>query len=205
MLFFLLCLYISLYYIRPFEWVDSLRGVPIFLCLGVVSIVALIFAGMSGQIRLFRYKTDVMMVGFVVAIMLSRLSYGYVGGAVESINKFLPSLVGYFLVAHAIDSKEKVHSFVLLLIGLPTFLAYEAYVQSVHGFSLGGLLPLMEYQNNAEGVRIGLQRALWYGPFNDPNDLGLALVLPMPFLFDSLLNKKYLVAALCLPLLLSPP
>ena len=38
--------------------------------------------------------------------------------------------------------------------------------------------------------------------FNDPNDLGLALVLPVPFLLDRLLNRKYLVAALCLPFLL---
>ena len=48
-----------------------------------------------------------MMAGFVAAIMLSHLSHGYVGGAVDSVSKFLPSLVGYFLVAHALDSKER--------------------------------------------------------------------------------------------------
>ena len=165
MLFYLLCVYMSLYYIRPFEWIESLRGTPIFMVLGVISIAALVFAAIGGKIKLFRYKTDVMMAGFVVAIMLSHLSHGYVGGAVDSVSNFLPSLVGYFLVAHALDSKEKVHSFVLLLIGLSTFLAYEVYVQSAHGFALGGLAPMMEYQHNAEGIRIGLPRALWYGPF----------------------------------------
>ena len=97
--------------------------------------------------------------------------------------------------------KREVHSFVLLLIGLTTFLAYELDVQSAHGFAIGGLAPLMEYQKNAEGVRIGLPRALWYGPFNDPNDLGLAWCCPYHFC-DRLLNRKYLVAALCLPFLL---
>ncbi|BCR05281.1 hypothetical protein DESUT3_23500 [Desulfuromonas versatilis] len=197
MLFFLLCLYISLYYIRPFEWMPGLYGSPIFMVLGVVSIVALLMAWGSGKIKLFRYKTDVMMVGFVIAIVLSHLSHGYIGGAIDGVRDFLPSIVGYFLVAHALDSEKKVNGFVFLLTGLTIFLAYQAWLQSVHGVSWGGMEPLIQYQNAEEG-RVGLLRVRWFGPFNDPNDFGLALVLPVPFLVNLLVNRKYLLA-LCLP------
>lgn len=199
MLFFLLCLYISFYYIRPFEWVPGVMGTPIFLVLGVVSILALLFAWGAGKIRIFRYKTDVMMVGFVAAIVLSHLSHGYFGGAIDGVRDFLPSIVGYFLVAHALDSERKVKGFVFLLTGLTLFLAYQSWLQSVHGVAWGGMEPLIQYQYNGEGERIGLPRVRWFGMFNDPNDLGLALVLPVPFLVDRLMNRKYLIAGMCLP------
>jgi O-antigen ligase len=199
MLYLLLCVYIALYYIRPFEWVPGLVGTPIFLWLGVVSILALLLAWGTGTIRLFRFKTDVMMVGFVAAIVLSHLSHGYFGGAIDGVRDFLPAIVGYFLVAHALDSEKKIKGFVFLLTGLTVFLAYQAWLQSVHGVSFGGMEPLIQKYYDEDGVQVGLPRVRWFGMFNDPNDLGLALVLPVPFLLDRLMNRKYLLAGLCLP------
>lgn len=202
MLFFLLCLYISLYYIRPFEWSESLQGIPVFFSLGVVSILAILLALLSGKVKPFRYKTDMMMAGFVAAIALSHLISGYVGGVVNSVSTFLPSIVAYFLVVYGLDSKKKIHGFVLLLTVLTCFLAYEAYVQSTQGMTHGGMLPYIQSAMGPDGIKIGFPRARWFGPFNDPNDLGLALVLPVAFLLERLLNRKYLLPVLCLPLLL---
>lgn len=202
MLFLLLCIYISLYYIRPFEWSESMQGVPVFLSLGVISILAILAALLSGKVKPFKYKTDAMMAGFVAAIALSHLISGYVGGAVGSISTFLPSIVAYFLVVYGLDSKKKIHGFVFLLTALTCFLAYEAYVQSTQGMTHGGMLPYVQNQLAPDGSKIGLPRARWFGPFNDPNDLGLALVLPVAFLLERLLSRKYLLPILCLPLLL---
>ena len=202
MLFLLLCIYISLYYIRPFEWSESMQGVPIFLSLGVVSILAILAALLSGKVKPFKYKTDAMMAGLVAAIALSHLISGYVGGAVGSISTFLPSIVAYFLVVYGLDSKKKIHGFVFLLTALTCFLAYEAYVQSTQGMTHGGMLPYVQSQLAPDGSKIDFPRARWFGPFNDPNDLGLALVLPVAFLLERLLSRKYLLPILCLPLLL---
>ena len=202
MLFFLLCIYITFYYIRPFDWMESLQNVPIYRILGIITIVILFLYTLVGKIRPFRFKTDVMMCGFVCAIILSHVSHGWYGGAYSSFIQFLPSLTGYFLVAHALDSKKKAHHFISLLTGLTTFLAFEACLQSIHGVASGSLAPMIQngYDN---GIRIDIPRAIWYGPFHDPNDLGLALVLPIPFLLDRILNRKFLVGILCFPLLLS--
>lgn len=202
MLFFLLCIYISLYYIRPFEWLESLQGIPIFLSLGVISILAILLALLSGRIKPFRYKTDVMMAGFVAAIAFSHLISGYVGGVLDSVSSFLPSIVAYFLVVYGLNSKKKIQGFVFLLTALTCFLAYEAYVQSTQGMTHGGMLPYIQNQLGPDGTRTGFPRARWFGPFNDPNDLGLALVLPVAFLLERLLSRKYLLPVLCLPLIM---
>lgn len=202
MLFYLLCIYVSLYYIRPFEWYDPLRGMPIFSVLGMICLLAIFFCWATNKIRLFAYKTDYMMSGFVLAMILSHLSHGYFGGAIDSIKQFLPSLVGYFLIAHGLDNREKIDRFVLLLIILSTYLGYEAWLQATQGFSHGGLEPLYQQVTNADGIREVLPRVRWYGMFNDPNDLGLALVVAVPFSIHRLLERRYLVAGVCLPILL---
>ncbi len=202
MLFLLLCLYTALYYIRPFEWSEALQGVPVFLCLGVISILALLVAWMTGRIRLFRHKTDVMMIGFVASIAISHIGHGYLGGAFRSVLNFLPSIVGYFLVAYGIDSRKKIQGFIVLLVCLTSFLAYEAHVQSTQGMTHGGMQAYIQFHSDPDGEKIGTPRARWFGPFNDPNDLGLALVLPVPFLINRLLNRRLVLASLSLPLLI---
>lgn len=138
MLFYLLCIYVSLYYIRPFEWYGSLRGLPIFAVLGIICLLALLYFWATDKIRLFAYKTDYMLAGFVLAMILSHLRHGYVGGAIDSVIQFLPSLVGYFLIVYGLESKQKVDQFILLLIVLSTYLGYEAWLQHAQGFSHGG-------------------------------------------------------------------
>ncbi len=195
MLFFLLCLYIACYYIRPFEWIPGLIGSPLFVVLSAFSILVLISSWAGKKINLFRYKTDQLMLGFIVAIALSHLSHGYFGGAVDSLQKFLPILVGYFLVAHGLDSRKKINLFIILLIALTGFLAYEGIIEGTTGFSHGGMTPIYEYSTNTDGVRTELPRVRWFGPFNDPNDLGLVLVLIIPFLLNYLYTKLWVVVA----------
>jgi putative inorganic carbon (hco3(-)) transporter len=204
MLFLILCLYVSLYYIRPSEWVNenALRDTSMFQVMGIISIILMVIAIAKGKIRIFRYKTDVMVLGFSGAIVLSHLSHAYVWGAINSFNDILPSILSYFLVVYAINSEKKIKVFVVLLIVLSLFLSFEAILQSITGFSTGGMAPKIQISFNANGDEIQYLRAQWFGPFNDPNDLGLAMIIPIPFLVNLLFNKRYLISCLCLPFLL---
>lgn len=202
MLFYLLCIYISLYYIRPFEWVDGLKGTPIFLVVGVMSIIGLFCLWAQNKIKFFRFKTDWMVLGFTVAIILSHLRHGDFYLIIPSCMKFFPALVGYFLVVYGLDTQKKIKLFTILLIGLSVFLSYEAYVQAQTGFAHGGMEPVFDWGVNSEGTLVrDISRARWYGMFNDPNDLGLALVLAVPFLIKDLFLKRYLLPIICLPIL----
>jgi putative inorganic carbon (hco3(-)) transporter len=198
MLFFILCIYVSFYYIRPFEWSSGLNGIPIFLFLGIISIISLLIVWVSGKIRLFRYKTDIMVIGFTIAIAFSHLRVGYVWGAINSVADFLPSVICYFLVVYALNTEKKLLNFLILIVILSLFLSYESCMQSITGFSHGGMAPYIQDSYGLNGDLIQSFRARWFGPFNDPNDLGLVMILGCPFLVNMLFNKRYLIGSTCL-------
>lgn len=203
MLFVVTCIYVALYYIRPFEWVPGLIGKPILLVVGVVAVLALLLSWAGGKIRLFQYKSDIFVLGLTIAIVLSHIRHGYLGGVVTSFVSFFPTLVGYFLVAYALNSRKKINLFLLLLIGLTTFLGYEAYLQFTTGHAIGGLMPLYEHGGyNDDGVRQFITRTRWYGTFSDPNDLGLALVAVVPLLFERCYRRRWLLPIATLPIIL---
>ena len=200
--FLLIIVYLSLYYIRPSEWVPGLLGSPLLLAVGGA---ALIFLGIGGITRRFplmiQGATERLMFGFVAAIALSHFSHLYVGGAIKSLALFLPSVTGFFLIVCIVDSRKRLSNLVLLLILLTTILAYEGWQQHVTGFSIGGLEPIFENKLSIDGEQFKIARIRWYGVFNDPNDLGLALTLAIPFLLDMLLRRRFVVPLVSLPLI----
>ncbi len=202
MLFFLLCLYVSLYYIRPFEWVPGLVGAPIFFIVALLSLLVLFMAWGQGRLRLFQIKSDWMVAGMIVAIVLSHLSHGDYFAIIPSIITFFPAFVGYYLVAHGLSTERQVNIFTLLLIWLSVFLGFEGILQFHTGFAHGGLEPFYAWRETVDGVLLNdLARIRWYGLFNDPNDLGLALVLPVPFLVDAIWSRRFFLPVICLPVL----
>jgi putative inorganic carbon (hco3(-)) transporter len=202
MLYLLMCIYVAFYYIRPTEWVPGLIGLPIFLALGIICILLLLEAMLSKKLNLLAGDSERMMLGFIIAIALSHLSHGYIGGVTNSLNNILPLIVCYFLITATIVDRQKLNRFILVLILLSTFLAFEGLLQHKTGFSHGGMTPCIEEIQGADDVVISsVKRIRWYGVFNDPNDLGLALVLALPFLLNMLINKRYLLPLICFPII----
>lgn len=202
MLFGLLCIYIVFYYVRPLEWVSGLAGSQIFQVIGVISVCALFNEWLSRRIQFYRYRSDTMMTGFVVAMVISNVIHGNFGVMLESLKGFFPVLVGYFLIANSLNSRKRIENFTFLLILLTVFLASQAILEAATGSGLGGIEPILSHGSIIDGAEIKIPRARWYGVFNDPNDLGLALVMVVPFLVNDLFNKKWLLPAACLPILL---
>ncbi|GAB4554264.1 MAG: hypothetical protein Tsb0017_06350 [Geothermobacteraceae bacterium] len=74
-------------------------------------------------------------------------------------------------------------------------MALEGIKQYHTGFAHGGMEPISAWTTSADGERTkDLLRIRWYGVFSDPNDLGLALVLPVPFLIDYIFRRKNIIA-----------
>lgn len=201
MLHFLVFIYFILFYIRPSDWVPGLVGTPLVLVTGVISILFIVFGAVAGRFpSVLSGRTERMMFGFLAAIALSHLSHFYIGGAIDSLNSFLPTITGFFLVISFVDSQKRMNIFFILLLLLTAFLAYEGWLQHLTGFAHGGIEPYYEKNMTVDGI-IRVSRIRWYGMFNDPNDLGMALVLAIPFLLNVLLQRRYLVPLTLLPLL----
>lgn len=202
MLSFLIFIYLTLYYIRPAEWVPGIVGAPLIMVAGIISLLYLGFGIITNRFpNILRGNSEKMMFGFVFAIIMSHVSHFYIGGAINSINIFLPSITGFFLIICYIDSNKRFHFLLLLLIILSTYLAYEGWLQYTTGFSHGGLEPVYQESELVDEEIVMIPRIRWYGVFNDPNDLGLGLVLVIPFLLNMLLQRQYLVPMITLPLI----
>ncbi len=202
MLSCLVVIYYSLYYLRPTEWVPGIIGTPLLKVLGGISLIYLFCGAISRRHpNIINGQTERMMFGFSGAIALSHLSHFYVGGAINSIIGFVPTLTGFFLTICLIDSRQRLRFFIILIIVLSTFLAYEGWLQFNTGFSHGGLAPIYENITLPNGETLLAPRIRWHGVFNDPNDLGLVLVLVVPFLLDMLLRCQFILPLLSLPLI----
>lgn len=198
----LLLVYVTLYIIRPSEWIPGLIGSPLLMVVGMVALVAILFGIISGKSpNALSGDVEKMMIGFIAAICFSHISHAYVGGAINSMDKFLPSITGFFLIHTTIKDRKRLQFFILFLIVLTSFVAYEGIRQFTTGFAHGGLEPLYELTRSLDGEEGKIARIRWYGVFNDPNDLGLLLVLVIPFLVDMLFNRNFILPMASLPLI----
>jgi len=193
--FALLLAYLFIYIIRPSEWVPGMIGMPMLMVVGVISVAAIIFGVVSGKTpNVLKGEVERMMLGFIIAISLSHLSHGYVGGAINSLERFLPSMVGFFLVVTSVNDRKKFNLLMMVLIALVSFVAYEGGQQFKTGYAIGGMEPIYQNATSVDGVQIKIPRIRWYGLFNDPNDLGLLLIIVFPFLINMLIQRKFVVS-----------
>jgi len=192
MRFFLSCLFVALYLIRPFEFLPSLYGTSILLICGVIGLLSVFFALINGQAKWC--ESDIFMVGFFVAILFSHMSHMYFGGTLSSFEKFLPVFLGYFLVTHSLSSRKHVVFLFYLIVISCCFIAVEGCLEYYNGVSYFGIKPLLQ-NYSVEGEQLVLVRIKWLGPFSDPNDLALLFVIPIPFLIARFKQSKIISSA----------
>jgi O-antigen ligase len=171
MLYAAVLLYVTAVYIRPTEIIPSLGTVPV---VDILASLAL-FLGVIGLLlrprRFVLTPTDICVVGFWASIVLSNLAWGWFGGAWTGFLEFLPVVFCYFLVRIALESLKQFRGLVQLFVVLNLFLAVNGIVQYHTGIGIGGVSAI-----TAE------KRIRGTGIFNDPNDLGMTLVMATAFL-----------------------
>lgn len=186
------CLFTALYLIRPFEFLPLMYGSSILLICGVLGLLFVLFAFINRQAQWS--EIDTFMVGFFLAILLSHTSHLYFGGALSAFQRFLPTFLGYFLIAHSINTRKQLVLFLCLLTFCTSFVAVEGWGQYYEGVSYFGVEPFLQ-KIYTDGVQLSQIRIKWLGPFSDPNDLALLLVIPIPFLIARFKQSKIVSSA----------
>ena len=144
------------------------------LICGIISIIYIITT-FPQKPKLFRNdKIGHYILLFLILCIISKAATGWIGGTLDFFLSFLPSIVVYFLIILTNTSISKCHSFLVLVSVLACFLCLHEIIQITTGTGFGGLPPMPREP-------FGVQ-ACWYGVFNDPNDLGLALVSIAPYI-----------------------
>ncbi len=164
--------YLVFLYTRPQDFVPALQNIPIMLALSVATFALMVLhmAVRHRKVMLARVPQNYLMVWFYAAIIMSHLAWADAPGTIEAAMDFLPTLVMYFLVATLVSSNGKLKFTVNLIVIATLFLAVTGFVQYFTGVGLGGKET---YEGRIQSV----------GIFADPNDLGLALVVVLPFFY----------------------
>ena len=164
--FVYLVAYMAVLYIRPHQYMDALEGVPVLpALLGLAGVMWL-----ARQTKSFEASQHRILLVLTVLMSFSVVLTGWVGGAVAVwTTDFGPILLLFYMVATTIDSLAKLRVIFLLL-------TIAAATMALHGIS----------QNQDElgigwtGAALVDGRITYLGFLNDPNDLGMSLLMTLP-------------------------
>jgi len=192
---FLLILFTAAYYIRPAEWVEQFTGYQIILYL---SIILLFSVALSCQRKsdVFSLGSSRMMLWFTAMIVMSHVRHTYMAGAITSLQKFAHIPIVFFSILCSVNSKKKIRLYIWVIILLGCILAAEGVKQYLTGTAHGGMTPYVKnfYAPGGHDPTTVI-RIRWYGIFNDPNDLSLALIITIPYLVNYISQKRILLCA----------
>lgn len=185
MAYFTLLIYTILLYIRPQDiYPDaSFASWPVMPTTIALTAVFALSSGQLNILRLFSIIQNKLIVLLLVAVGLSHLAQLRFLGAWESAMFFVNVIVIFLLIPCILDSPKKIKGYIILLILIAVFLAYQGVEQFLTGTSLGGHTPMI----SGDGTEI---RVRWVGTLNDPNDLALVLVVTIPFLLFFIVSQK---------------
>jgi hypothetical protein len=200
--FALSILYFITYYLGPSTVFGPLAAYNVELIIAVLVIVASI----PVLPRSFILKThqSLALAGLAVAVFLSVLATGWVGGAVKAFQQFIPDAFAYFLVCLHCNTRKKLQILVLMLLSVSLFVIIQGQLELTHSTSpqesetLPGDItdtvtlnkpawnaahPYLFAQQTVSGEWIYRIRGM--DQINDPNDFGqfLVCVIPLVFIF----------------------
>lgn len=187
-MFFLSLLYLFFTIVRPQDYMPALHGVPL---MPVILGLAFLFWMLSSN-KTFAEPQYPLLVTFLVALMMSQVATGWMGGTIEEFRLFGPTVAAFIVLSSAMTSQRRIVITFTLIALCTLVLALHGVQQADTGVGWTGM-PL---QNG---------RIRYVGIFNDPNDLGLLFVVAFPmilYLFSraGLLGRLFWLAGAALVL-----
>ena len=112
-----------------------------------------------------------LMLAFLFVLMASHVVNGWLGGALEQLEKFAPVVLAFVVFANGLQDRAKLHTVLRAFVLAAVVLAAHGIEQAETGLGWTGV-------GLSQGTRIQ-----YVGIFNDPNDLGMLFVMCLPLAF----------------------
>jgi O-antigen ligase len=124
-----------------------------------------------------------LLLGFIVAIALSEVANGWLGGVLESLRMFLPSAAIFFFIVVNVTTVRRLKIVTLAAVASCLIVAVEALCGYYVGFQ-GEMFILQTNISSPQDDVIGqLTRIRGAGFLSDPNDLAQILLIALPLVF----------------------
>jgi O-antigen ligase len=181
MLYFFVVLYVAAIYIRPAEIVPAWTGTPILDWLAIGAAVAAVGSLALEPRKFWDWPQDKMLLLYYFALIVSNPLNGWLGGGFLGLSAFFPTVFCYFLIRLGVRTPAQVGRFTAVFVMLNVLLAANGLLQVFTGQGFGAV----EAMETRDGARI-----LGTGIFNDPNDLGMTLVMAVPFVLTTAFGSR---------------
>ena len=160
LLFFVTVLYTVLLITRPQEFVPALVELPILQVLVLLAFGVWLMTSEKGT----DLPQFIILPFFLMCVWLSLGLAGWWGGIVPALDKLLPPILLFVIVSGAVRSIRELKIYSIAIIACACVLVLHGHMQRTTGMGWTG-------QPTIQG------RITYSGIFNDPNDLGLLVVL----------------------------
>lgn len=182
MTFFFMCLFVILVFWRPQDWlVPALYGWPMLDVIVVMSLITLVMERDQGSIRFNIKAPQVWLAGGLwLSTLMSHIAHGYLVGLLWTYAETFK--FSFFLVVFmwTLDRPGKLRALAWIFVVMACLMSYHALLQESRGYGFAGQRPVLSWRPDVEGP---VARSLFFGIFEDPNDLSQILATAIPFGF----------------------
>ncbi|TWT60206.1 O-antigen ligase family protein [Rubinisphaera italica] len=184
-------------YVRPWEVFPQLEGVQIyvFLILAAVAVCHKQIQNHLAPANLFAQPIMLCVMGLLLAVPLSHITNGYLGGALRGTVMMFKTVVYFVVLVAVIDSTRRFRMFIISL-ALCGIFCIGVSVADYHGvIPIESLTHIKERTGyTTTGVDIFLIRLCGLGMFHDPNDMSLLIITTGFLCLSQLFDKQWGIA-----------
>lgn len=172
--FFLLCVYLVNFYIRPQDWVSFFWGWPVDYIIIIPAIFIGVMEGVAGgkDKKTFILPVYYFIGMYLLIVALSNIVHGDMAMALDRFVFFLKKVCVFVMFALIINTPQRLKRIMQFLVILSCVLAIQGITQSIQGVGWAG-------QGLYQGGRYGM-RVKWVGYWDGANTLALGLAMAIP-------------------------
>lgn len=192
--FFFLMLYAASVFIRPHEmFLVSIEWITI-----RAFIIIAFVAAIAGQRPIKLSPQHWMLLALIPLIIISGFLNGSgMDGVEDAQNFFVGSIIPLFLFTICLTTIKRQHILMYICLVAALLMVHNGHVQQSSYMGVGWALDT----HSVGYINLGERRITYLGFFNDPNDLGMFLVMNIPFTIYFYSKGRFLTKTLMLMIL----
>ncbi|MBL4884041.1 MAG: O-antigen ligase family protein [Planctomycetaceae bacterium] len=175
-------------YIRPWEIIPALAGVQMYLFLILAAAICsfqqiqkhLTTSNLMGQ------PITLCVLGVLVAIGVSHMTNGYLGGAISGSITMFKTVVYYLVLVATINTASRLRYFIISLVLCGTICIGLSVADYHHVLNIQALTHIVEGHGE-----LSLVRLCGIGMFHDPNDLSLLIITTGVLCLSQLTDRSW--------------
>ncbi len=179
---------------RPQEWLfPFLYGYDMLNIIFIMAIGAFLVEKKEGRLRIPQGMPQTYLIwGLWIGPIMSHIANTYFEGFMNTVDKTFKFAIFTFFLYVVLDRYSRLRKVGLMFIFMAIFMSIHALMQQKLGYGFGGLPPILggNYLGEVQ------TRSVFYGIFEDPNDLSHILATCLPFAF--IITKKKSIFCLLL-------